>query len=161
MSQMQVADGQPAFEATLPRITSGKLADVTGAVPHANGSARDSLPAGPDPATAQETQNGQATALPNPRMSDIPHGLPAAIRDAMRRVSNRRTLSIESNVHKDFACGDSYDGSWQAGLPQARGTYTWADGSRYEGEWQVPLRARDNPPPPPPGYLSTLLPPPR
>lgn len=136
-----MTEGQPAFEATLPRITSGKMADVTGAVPHANGSARDALPAGPDSATAQDAQIGQVTALPNPRVSDIPHGLPAAIRDAMRRVSNRRTLSIESNVHKDFACGNSYDGSWQTGLPQARGVWTWADGSVYEGEWQVSLRA--------------------
>lgn len=28
-------------------------------------------------------------------------------------------------------------GGWQAGLPQGVGVYQWADGSEYDGEWQV------------------------
>ena len=28
-------------------------------------------------------------------------------------------------------------GGWQAGLPQGVGVYRWADGSDYDGEWQV------------------------
>lgn len=43
-----------------------------------------------------------------------PHGesmLPAVIRDALRRASNRRTLSLEHNVHKEFNNGDTYQGA--------------------------------------------------
>ncbi len=35
---------------------------------------------------------------------------------------------------------DSYVGRFSRGLPQGRGTYTWADGRVYEGEWQKGLR---------------------
>ncbi len=35
---------------------------------------------------------------------------------------------------------DSYVGRFSRGLPQGKGTYTWADGRVYEGEWQQGLR---------------------
>jgi hypothetical protein len=42
---------------------------------------------------------------------------------------------------KGIALGtDKYEGRFYKGLPQGRGTYTWADGSWYEGVWMKGLR---------------------
>lgn len=38
---------------------------------------------------------------------------------------------------------DGVTGGWQAGLPQGVGVYGWADGSEYDGEWQVSAPAPD------------------
>lgn len=135
-----MAEVQPGF-ATLSRITSGKPAELEDVVRPSNGAngSATSVPTGrPDAPRAPQSTDGSAAVPSSSQAVDTPHGLPAVIRDAMRKVSNRRTLSIESNVHKDFENGDCYRGSWQAGLPQGQGIYTWADGSVYEGEWQVP-----------------------
>ena len=35
---------------------------------------------------------------------------------------------------------DHYEGQFMKGLPDGKGTYTWADGSIYRGEWQKGLR---------------------
>lgn len=70
------------------------------------------------PATAAQP----AAPLPPPGAHTVsissppaaPHGesmLPAVIRDALRRASNRRTLSFENNVHKEFNNGDTYQGA--------------------------------------------------
>ena len=36
-----------------------------------------------------------------------------------------------------YANGDRYEGEWQGGRPHGRGAYTWASGDRYEGEWRA------------------------
>ena len=35
-----------------------------------------------------------------------------------------------------WANGDRYDGEWKRDMPHGQGTLVWADGSRYEGHWE-------------------------
>lgn len=51
----------------------------------------------------------------SPHQTESPLGdnsLPAIIRDALRRRSERRTGFFEHSVHKDFSNGDKYSGGW-------------------------------------------------
>ena len=58
------------------------------------------------------------------------------------------TLSIVTQVHIEHCMCQLQQnmqlidvpagaGGWQSGLPQGDGVYTWADGSQYDGNWQV------------------------
>ncbi len=48
--------------------------------------------------------------------------------------------SISSTVAKKkytYKTGAIYDGEWLGGLRHGFGTMTWADGAKYEGQWNT------------------------
>lgn len=98
------------------------------------------LPGSPAPAIVLSTGDRKPSVPSALPPVVVPHGrsrMPSVIKEAMRFAGNRRHVSIEPNVLKEFGCGDKYQGSWQAGLPHGHGTYTWADSSMYQGDWEV------------------------
>lgn len=98
------------------------------------------LPGSPAPAIVLSTGDRKPSVPSALPPVVVPHGrsrMPSVIKEAMRFAGNRRNSTIEPNVLKEFGCGDKYQGSWQAGLPQGHGTYTWADTSMYQGDWEV------------------------
>lgn len=45
------------------------------------------------------------------------------------------SMPISHGVHT-YANGNRYDGEWQDDKPNGHGVYTWANGDRYDGEWR-------------------------
>jgi len=50
---------------------------------------------------------------------------------------NVTSQSVKRNIHTStYANGDKYEGEWENNLKHGEGTYIWANGDKYEGEWK-------------------------
>ena len=103
--------------------SSGGSPEATSRFESSSSPAGDAAYRSPPAGTSQPSGAHLTAATPgqprpqamSPHQTESPLGdnsLPAIIRDALRRRSERRTGFFEHSVHKDFSNGDKYSGGW-------------------------------------------------